>query len=116
MTSTAQTMKAAPAIARAPRRSSRMAHPSTTATTGFTYATVDSRAGVVALTSQPKALNATNDPKIVRYTSASALSVVTPVRATTPGSPRAALMSNIATPPVSICCAAAMTGCAFSAP
>ncbi len=42
------------------------AHPRNTATTGFTYAYVDAIDNGVTRSNQVYALNATNDPKIIR--------------------------------------------------
>ena len=57
------TMTDAATIVRAVSGSPASAHPSSTATTGFTYAYVDTFAGVVARRSHAYAENATSDPK-----------------------------------------------------
>src|SRR5690349_10220206 len=87
-----------------PTASPASTHPSNTATTGFTYAYVETRDGEATVRSHVKTVNAMIDPKTMRY--ASARTDRRLKAATCMVSPLANAATSKSTPPATICIAA----------
>src|SRR5437667_1144374 len=102
-------MMAVAAIVRIPMRSSASAQARNTATTGFTYAKVETCDDELTVSSQVKTVNAMIEPNTIRQAKAKTDFSVTAATLSALASPASRLAISSVAPPATICIAAEST-------